>query len=113
MKASLGSETLVKGIVCTLLFLILLPGCDSKGPGFKPTPGLSGLVRLQRQSDHSGILLRIAGLDSIAVTDSTGSFSFSGIPDGRWRIEARYPYFETGAVEAELACMPVRIVVLR
>ena len=81
--------------------VVVTAGCDGGG-GFEPRPGVSGRASLQNQSDLSGVLVRVVSLDSVAVTDSTGAFSFEDIPDGRWRVEASYPYFETDAAEVEV-----------
>lgn len=89
-------------LVCLAIALLAAINCGDES-AWRPTPGLSGYVRLQNQSDHSGVLLTIAELDSTAVTDSTGFFSFNGIPDGSWQIEAEYPYFETAMATAELS----------
>jgi hypothetical protein len=70
------------------VLLLAAIACDNDST-WRPAPGLSGYVRLENQSDHSGVLLTIAELDSTAVTDSRGFFSFGGIPDGSWQIEAR------------------------
>ena len=83
--------------------LPLIHGCGDNCSIQRPTLGVNGYVRLENQSDHSGVLLRMAELDSTAVTDSTGLFSFSGIPDGHWELTAIYPFFERDTTEVELA----------
>lgn len=77
-------------------------GCGGSSDGFEPSPGVSGAVHLQNQADHSGVLVRIVGLEGVAVTDSAGVFSFADIPDGRWRVEAGYPYFDVDNAEVEV-----------
>jgi hypothetical protein len=84
------------------VLLLAAIACDNDST-WRPAPGLSGYVRLENQNDHSGVLLRVSELDSTAVTDSTGFFSFGGIPDGSWQIVARYPYFEPDTATANLA----------
>jgi len=87
--------------LCVLAALLIISGCD-EGRSFSPRPGLSGTVSLQNQSEHSGVLVRIVDLDSVAVTDSSGAFAFSDVSDGRWQVEASYPYFETDAFVIEV-----------
>ena len=100
-----------RGVASVLLFAVItalagvLPltnGCNSDCSIQRPTLEVNGYVRLENQSDHSGVLLRIAELDSTAVTDSTGFFSFSGIPDGHWELTAIYPYFGRDTTEVEM-----------
>jgi hypothetical protein len=89
-------------LIAALTACLLLPAaCDENG-GFKPRPGLSGAVSLENQSDHSGVMVKIEALGLFALTDSSGAFSFGEAPDGRWSLEASYPYFETVVKEVEV-----------
>lgn len=76
-------------MVALTLVLAQTVGCDKEGtvsfpnpPGLLSPTDLSGYARLENQTDHSGVLLWLNGLDSTAVTDSTGFFSSSKIPAG-------------------------------
>jgi hypothetical protein len=57
---------------------------------------------LENQSDHSGVLVRIASLDRMAITDAGGTFSFEDMPDGLWLLETSYPYFGSRGIEIEV-----------
>jgi hypothetical protein len=87
---------------CLLVLLLAVPSCNEPTLILRPELGLNGRVTLENQSDHSGVLVTILGLDTTAVTDSGGYFSFSDIPDGEWSLEAVYPYFESDTTVAEM-----------
>jgi hypothetical protein len=97
-----------------LAILLIVPSCDKENYVWNPTPGLSGYVKLQNQSDHSGVLVRVTETERTAVTNSRGYFSFDDVPDGTWRLEAEYPYFETDSLSIDivdgLQQRPVRMV---
>lgn len=96
-----GCQFVLRCLFSSVIFLFTV-NCGNEST-WRPTPGLSGCAKLEGQSDHSGVLLTIADLDSTAATDSAGFFSFAEIPDGHWHIQAQYPYFESRTEEIELA----------
>lgn len=93
------SRVLTAGL---LSIVLITNSCDRNGGVGPRIQVVSGHANLENQSDHSGVLLTITDLDSTAVTDSTGFFSFSGIPDGVWQLRAIYPFFETDTIDVEL-----------
>ncbi|APF20442.1 hypothetical protein Calab_1412 [Caldithrix abyssi DSM 13497] len=50
-------------------------------------------IRLENQSDHSGIIVLLKELNIFTITDSLGFFEFDSIPDGKYSLIIKYPYF--------------------
>ncbi len=60
------------------------------------TDTISLKVLLQKQTDHSGIMVNIVELDTFLVTDSSGRFILNNFDaDGYYTLSAKYPYFKT------------------
>jgi hypothetical protein len=97
-----GLQCWILVLSCLLVSLLAAIGCSDDSPAVRPEPVLHGWVTLENQSDHSGVLVTILGLDRTAVTDSEGYFFFSDIPDGGWSLEAVYPYFESDTTIADI-----------
>ena len=76
--------------------VLLLGACEQNPQAGVP----AGVITLENQTEHSGILVALAEVDTFVVTDSLGFFSFGELPGGSYTLSARYPYFET--VEAPL-----------
>jgi hypothetical protein len=87
---------------CLLVLVLAALGCGEDTSSVRPELGLHGQAVLANQSDHSGVLVKVVGLDSAAVTDAEGFFSISDIPDGHWSLVASYPYFESDTTVAEV-----------
>src|SRR4030065_658418 len=47
---------------------------------------ISGTVTLQNQTDNTGIMVYIPGTSFLALTDASGSFTISGVPEGTYLI---------------------------
>ena len=47
---------------------------------------ISGTVTLQNQTDNTGIMVYIPGTSFMALTDASGSFTISGVPEGTYLI---------------------------
>jgi len=74
-------------------------GCDESQ---RPAVGLHGYVRLENQTDHSGVRVAVAGTEHEVATDARGWFSLPDVPDGQWELESEYPYFASDTVTVEL-----------
>lgn len=72
------------------------------------------IVRLENQTDHSGIMIRLVELNKFVITDSLGHFDFDTLAPGNYTLRARYPYFKseqrTVLVEEGKIKMPINIV---
>jgi hypothetical protein len=53
------------------------------------------LIKLENQTDHSGIWVSLIGTNEFAVTDSLGRVRFRPETSGYFTLRARYPYFQT------------------
>jgi hypothetical protein len=85
-----------------LMILTIVVSCDERKSICRPSQGINGVARLENQSEHSGVLLKLIELDSTAVTNADGFFSFADIPDGLWKLAVLYPYFKSDTTEVEL-----------
>ncbi len=76
----------MKNIVC-LLIVLLIPAV-----AFSQTGVINGTV-YSRQTDEplAGAEVQIIGIDKSAVTDETGSFSFTDIPKGDYTLSITFP----------------------
>jgi len=52
-------------------------------------------IKLENQSDHSGIMIRLVELNKFVITDSQGRFEFDSLATGQYTLKAKYPYFKT------------------
>ncbi len=59
-------------------------------------------IRLQNQTDHSGVMVQLLELDQFVITDSTGEFTFDRLPDGIYTLQAKYPYFRTDQITVQV-----------
>lgn len=82
----------MKNIVC-LLIVLLIPAV-----AFSQTGVINGTV-YSRQTDEplAGAEVQIIGIDKSAVTDETGSFSFTDIPKGEYTLSITFPGTEIEA----------------
>lgn len=92
----------VSHFIIPISFLFLYLSCEEKITEPEEIEQTNFSVKLQNQSDHSGVMLKFLGLDSIVVSDSAGNFDLSNLPDGTFNIEIKYPYFETIHAEVEV-----------
>ncbi len=79
-------------LIPALFVFLLIAACgkDSEnptGPGTASTYIITGLV-IQNSAGLSGVTVRLVGTnkDTTATTDSTGSYTFTGIPNGTYTI---------------------------
>jgi len=72
--------------------IILLSLVNCKNIGVDPDEGRV-YVRLQNQTEHSGIMVEFTELNRFTLTDSLGYFSFDDLPNGIYTLHAKYPYF--------------------
>lgn len=77
-------------IIAPALFLQLR--CKDSGTEASPA---ELIVRLENQTDHSGIMIRLVELNKFVITDSLGRFEFDSFAPGTYTLRARYPYFKT------------------
>lgn len=85
-----------------IISLFLYPSCEEKVIDPERIDQTNFSVKLQNQSDHSGVMLKFLELDHFVLTDSAGKFDLSNLPDGTFNIEIKYPYFETIHAEVEV-----------
>lgn len=84
-----------------LIISFLLVGCEKViDPEKYLQTELS--VRLQYQTDHSGVMIKFIEADYFVLTDSTGRFELSNLSDGTFNVEIKYPYFEKKYAEVEV-----------
>ncbi|MEN8193485.1 MAG: hypothetical protein ABFS12_11755 [Bacteroidota bacterium] len=51
-------------------------------------------IRLQNQTEHSGVLIKLVDTKVLAVTDSQGYFILPKTTDGEYILQAKYPFFK-------------------
>lgn len=81
-----------KKYIYVLLCIVILLCCKQEGP-IEVIPSKHNYVRLEKQSEHSGIMVSITDFKEFVLTDSLGYFKFDSIPDGNYTLKAKYPYF--------------------
>jgi hypothetical protein len=47
---------------------------------------VSGIVTLQTRNEHSGTFVAVNGVNTFAMTDSSGAYSVGGLPQGHWNV---------------------------
>ena len=101
------------------LFLFYTLGCSKNENPVTETPETVEVccdtmyVRLQNQTDHSAIMVKLIEPDIYVLTDSTGAFAFDTLAVGSYILEAKYPYFRIEQITFEVKegniCTPVDI----
>jgi len=85
--------SLLSRFLLMLVTVVLLTGCQEEATKPNETPRM--FVRLENQTEHSGIMVKILELNIWTITDSQGYFQFDTLQNGNYTFQARYPYFKT------------------
>jgi len=85
--------SLLSRFLLMLVTVVLLTGCQEEATKPNETPRM--FVRLENQTEHSGIMVKILELNRWTTTDSQGYFQFDTLQNGNYTFQARYPYFKT------------------
>ena len=73
------------------IVLIIVISCNET---ITPPENDENYIRLQNQSDHSGVLIKLLNTDVMTVTDSLGNFTLPKTADGEYTLQAKFPFFE-------------------
>ena len=85
-------------IYISIISLSMLNACSLLDSDEHPI-GLVGIVELENQDEHSGVIVWNSELDTFAITDETGLFDFGNVADGSYELRVRYPYFEEKVIK--------------
>ncbi|MDI6400535.1 carboxypeptidase-like regulatory domain-containing protein [Balneolaceae bacterium ANBcel3] len=89
----------LSSIFSILIVTILLNGCEVSDSERRDRSNDNDTenqswVRLERGTDHSGILVEVLEHAAYAKTDENGHFYFEGLPNGNFTVAAEMPYHE-------------------
>ncbi len=91
----------------TIIFLavaLLFLGCDDDGDTDDDGPYLpEGYAYLENQEEHSGIAVEILEADTFVLTDSTGYYNLSFLPDGEYTLNCVFPYYKNESIEITIS----------
>ncbi len=82
---------------------------------------ISGTVRLEGRTDHSGVTVTLSGSSQSQITEADGAYSFEGVPSGIYTVQAQatgYAGTSSGAVvvqapSCEATVLPLQLAIGR
>lgn len=93
-----------KGALFGILILLIFFGCAKKEEEVVPggTGSISGVVKLQGATDHSGILVELLNTTFSTTTKSDGSFQISDLPPSPYTVRISKEGYVAKEVEVEV-----------